>query len=161
MERPSDTPFFVEKNANGRHGLRLIHGSGEEPADYESRQKAAHSQYMETIIMLFLRESGLSPDEFEKSNVDAGLLEDEFADFIKRETEEASFEGQELLGSMTFEGVAYMCEIYARDCREAVRSMPLDASEKTREGAFFAVRYFTRINSIMQEAISMTAIQKA
>ena len=102
MERPSDTPFFVEKNANGRHGLRLIHGSGEEPADYESRQKAAHSQYMETIFMLFLRESGLGPDDFEKSTVDAGLLEEQFSNFIKSEVEEASFEEQKHFKSINF-----------------------------------------------------------
>lgn len=135
-----DAPFFVEKPDNSwrRQNFGLIHGSGEDPAEQDSRQKAVHSQYMETIIMLFLKESGLGPDDFEKSTADAGLLEEEFADFIKRETEEASFEAQKLLESMTFTDVAQMCEIYARDSREAVRLMPLDASEEARVGAFFA-----------------------
>lgn len=158
-----DAPFFVEKPDNlwRRQNFDLINGSGEEPKDRDAGQKAAHNQYKETIIMLFLRESGLGPEDFEKSSADAGLLEEQFTNFIKSETEEVSSEAQKLLESMTFAGVAQMCEIYARDSREAVRLMPLDASEEARVGAFFAVRYFTRINDIMQKAVSATASQKA
>jgi len=45
--------------------------------------------------------------------------------------------------------------------RELVLSVPSDATEETRAEAFFAVRYYKTINSIMQEAVSMTATQKA
>lgn len=162
MERRKDTPFFVGKNVEDRrHGLRLIHGSGEEPADYESRRKADGNQYLETIVELFLRESGLGPEDFEKSTVDLGLLEEEFTNFIKSKTEDATFKERKFLAAMTFPGVAYVCEIWAQESLELIRSLPKDVSEEIRAEAFFAARYHRQINMIMQEAVSMTATQKA
>ena len=161
MERPSDTPFFVGKNANGRHGLRLVHGSGEEPADYESRRKVADGQHIETVISKFLTESGLDPDDFENDTVDVVMLEGKFAKFIRKETRATPFGLQKLVKSMTFADVTDICERWAQASRESVRLMPLDAPEEIRNVRFPAASYFAKINSIMQEAVSMTAIQKA
>lgn len=160
MER-ADTPFFVEKNLPNRHGLCLIQGSGEEPLDWESRRIARQGQYMETVIKLFLTESGLDDVNLDKSNINVGLLEEEFNNFIESEKEDASSEEQIFLESMTFSGVAHMCEVYAQGCRETVRSLPLDAPQEIRESAFRAARLSAQINMIMQEAVSMTATQKA
>ena len=131
MERPSDTPFFVEKPDNSwrRQYFSLIHGRGEGEIDFAS-------QYMLKTLVLFLHESGLGQDDYDKSNVDAGLLEEKFADFIKSESEGESSVEQKLLKSMTFSGVANMCEIWAQVSRNAVLSMPLDSPMKSAKRLF-------------------------
>ncbi|HLA04201.1 MAG TPA: hypothetical protein VJ065_03135 [Patescibacteria group bacterium] len=159
MERPSDTPFFVEKPDNSwrRQHFGLIHGRGEEV----NGEMDLESQYMLKALVLFLHESGLGRDDYDKSIVDAGLLEEKFTDFIKKESEDTSSEEQKLLTSMTFSGVANMCEIWAQTSRRVILSMPLDSPDEICQKAFFDARYYSTLNNIMQEAVSMTASQKA
>ena len=169
MERPSDTPFFVGKNVEDRrHGLRLIHGRGEDSVDRDARRMAADGQYIETVIFRFLTESGLDPDDFGKITVDPGLLEEEFTNFIKSEIEDATLETgdttlkeRKLLESMTFADVVDICERWAQASRESVRLMPLEAPEEIRNVRFPAASYFATLNMFMQEAVSATATQKA
>ena len=127
MERPSDTPFFVGKNANGRHGLRLIHGSGEELLDQVTRRKIADGQIREGIIVKFLEESGLDSIDSGNNAVDPYQLEKKFAKFIRIQRRITPRGLKEIVESVTFQGVADLCEIYARRFREEIRELPPDA----------------------------------
>jgi len=161
MERPSDTPFFVEKNANRRHGLRLVHGSGEEPLDQVTRRKTADGQIREGIIVRFLEESGLDSIDSGNNTVDPYQLEEKFAKFIRVQRRVAPRGLKEIVESVTFPVVAHHCKIYARRCRREIRELPPDAPQELRDSVFPKARLSAQINHIVQEAVSMTVSQKA
>ena len=158
MERPSDTPFFVGKNANERHGLRLIHGRAKHRQTMQESTELSDqeiSMIKSQNILEFLEKAGLGYFDIDKSNVDTATLQVRFNSFLKDELDRVRGEDDEehdLINSMSFSEVVAHANYYFVQSLGRLRSMPIDAEEETRESTFLQLRYWYKVRNIVQEA---------
>ena len=155
MERPSDTPFFVGKNANERHGLRLIHGRAKHRQTMQESTELSDqeiSMIKSQNILEFLEKAGLGYFDIDESNVDTATLQVRFNGFLKDRLDRARDREHDLINSMSFSEVVAHANYYFVQSLGRLRSMPIDAEEETRESTFLQLRYWYKVRNIVQEA---------